>query len=228
MQPATRGDGVRLQLSGADCISMRVVGALAGIAVLAAGARNGPGTGRIIASAGGYLAWQAPNSATPGTPQPVSSIDGPYLLEDGDDVTKWIRVQVYNAFLPTAGEARIFIADTYAVDVPGVGVGDIDAATAATGTLETTQFALKNVSPVRVDNIKLWIDRSGVQSRGVTVSSDGITYVNPGSEVAGNVLLLGSLAPGASVSVWMQQTIAVAATFDPGRLNILQFGWDGL
>jgi hypothetical protein len=231
MQAATRGDGVRLQLSGVDVISFRVVGALPGVVVQCVGAANGPGVGRLIASTGSggiYIAWQAPDSSTPGAPQPVSLADGSYLCEDGEDPTQWIRFQVYNAFLPSgvggAGESQVYIGDRY----NEMGPDDVTAAEALAGQVETVEYTLTNVSPIRVLNVKCWIDRSGVISRGITISQDNITFTNPGSEGAAGVLVWASIEVGASVNVWMQRTISAAATSTPGRLNYLEFGWDGL
>lgn len=206
---------------------MRIAGALAGVVVLCVGARNGPGTGTLISSIAGngqtQLAWQAPGSATPGIPQPVYP-DGTYLLEDGADSTKFVRVQVYGSYLPTAGAAPVFVADTY----NALGPDDVSAANASAGIVETVEYALANVSPVTVLNAKLWIERSGTDTRGVTVSQDGVTFVNPGSETDPNVLTWASIAPGASVNVWMQRTIPASASSNPATFNQLQFGWTGL
>lgn len=219
MTPGTRNDALRLQLSGSDVIFMRVSGAIAGIVVLAAAARNGAGQGRLILSTTG-LAWQAPGSAMPG-PQQLVVGDGIYMLEDGYDSSAWLRVQVYVSYLPASGEAVISIGDTY----NAFGPDDVAAADALAGITENVTFTLKNVSPQVITAVKLWLDPAVAN---VTVSSDGVNYYDPVSETDPHVLAWPSIGIGASVNVYLRRVIGSTAASNAKILNLMQFSWTGV
>lgn len=218
MIPGTRNDGLRLQFASVDVVCLRVVGAVPGTAVLAASARNGPGAGTLSVLAGRFISWQAPGSSTPGTPCSVGIADGVYLLEDGADTSKWIRVQVVNDFLASSGQASIFIADTYNV----MGPDDVDAADASAGITETVEFSLENVTTNILQSVVLWIDPATSE---ITVSSDGVNFYAPTTPTDPNALTWSSIALGSSVNFWMRRTIAGTASSNPGILNILQWSW---
>jgi len=218
--PGSRGDALRLRFMGADVVSMRVIGdGIPGVIATAAAARNGVGAGRLSAD-GNLLRWQAPGSATPG-PAVACAADGVYLLEDGADASKWLRVQVYNAFLAATGEARVFIGDRY----NELGPDDVAAADAIAGIIETTQYTLFNASAAPVLNVLLWIDAA---TAGIAVSSDGVNFYTPTSAGDPHVLSWSSIGPSGQVPLWMKRTISAAATSDPGILNELQFSWSSL
>jgi len=224
MIPATRNDGLRLQLSGADVTSLSALGTLPGVVVLAAAAANGPGLGTLIASAAG-LAWQPPSP--PALPMPGASQacpgDGTYLLE-GADPAQWIRVQVYSAYLPASGSAQVALADLYG----GVGIDDVSAANASAGLTETTQFSLTNVTPSLITGVTLWIDPVGSGAGTLSVSSDGTNFFQPHYQGDPNVLTWSSIASLASVSVWVRRTIGAAAVSNPRLLNLLRWAWNGV
>lgn len=218
MNPSTRGEGLRLQLSGVDVVSMRVAGALDGTIVLAAAARNAPGAGTLSATAAG-LTWQAPGSATPGPAVPIVS-DGGYLLEDGEDASKWIRLQVYTAYLPASGAATIELGDRY----NELGPADVIASDALAGLVTTTEYTLLNVSGNTITAVVLWIDPS---ASGLQVSSDGTNFFTPTTPTDTHSLKWATIAAGASVNVWVKRTIGAASASNPGILNVLQWAWNG-
>lgn len=219
MIPTTRNSGLRLQLSGADVGGLRFLGELPGLVVLAVAARNGTGSGRLIASDLG-VAWQAPGSTTPGPPCAIPA-DGNYLLEDGADPSCWINVAAHVAFLATSGEAQIGLADRY----NNLGPSDVAATDAAAGLVTTTEYTLKNVSIYPVINARLWIDATASGAAALTVSSDGTNFFDPTSSTDTHVLAWASIAAGASVNVWVKRTIAAASASNPKILNLLQFQW---
>lgn len=227
MLPATRGDGLRLQLAGTDVNSVAAVvlaAGLAGLVVLAAAAKNGAGIGQVtlvpaLSPNPNMLRWQAPGSVTPGAAQPVT-IDGDYLLEDGADRGKWIRVRVYVARLPASGVAIVQVTDRY----NELGLGDVAAADALTGTVTTTQFTLKNVSPALITGVLLWIDASVA---GMSVSSDGTNFYTPTSSGDAHVLAWSSIAAGASVNLWVRRTIGSSAASNARVLHWLHYSWTG-
>lgn len=218
MMPATRNDGLRLQLSGADVVLMRTMGAIAGVFVLAASARNGVGTGQLTLSADG-LSWTAPGSVTPG-PAQSAPVDGQYMLEDGADPSQWVRLQVYAAYLPDSGACDVAVNDAY----NAFGPDDVAAADALAGIVENVTFTLKNVSAATLNNVHAWLDPA---TANVTISSDGVNFYDPTSELDAHVLSWASIAAGASVNLYLRRTIGAAAASNPKILNLMQFAWTG-
>lgn len=105
-QSATKGDALRLELSGTESESMHVVSSAPGIAVRAVAGRSAPGTGMIkVSTDGSYLQYKAPGSDTYG-PQGQCPEDGEYIFIDGEDDSKWIRVYIYVDYL-APGEATV-------------------------------------------------------------------------------------------------------------------------
>ena len=103
---ATGGDSLRLEIGGSEVESTAAVSSLPGVAVLAAAGQHGPGTGLIRASeTGEYLQFKASGSDTWGKYVYVPS-DGEYILTDGEDRDKWVRVSVYNDYL-APGETTV-------------------------------------------------------------------------------------------------------------------------
>lgn len=219
--PGTRSDGLRLQLAGSDVVSLRVVGGIAGVVVIAAAGRNGPGSGRLIASAGG-LCWQAPGSVVAGDAVPIPA-DGVYLLEDGTDASAWLRVQAYAASLAASGEARVYLADRY----NEFGPDDVTAANAAAGIVETVQFTLANVTPAVITGAVLWLDPSAV-SAGLAISSDGVSFFTPTNQTDATALTWASINPASSVNVWVRRTLAAGKASNPQILNTMRLAWNGV
>lgn len=218
-EAGARGDALRLKLSGVEVNQMLVVGAIPGVYPLAAAARNGTGTGTIQSTGDGtLLSWKAPGSATAGTPIPAS-VDGSYLLQDGVDLDKWLRVQVVAAYLVSAGSAQVTLRDSY----NGLGPDDVTAAEATAGSVETLEVTMSNDSGRGISRLVAWIDAAVSD---LEISDDGAAWVSPTSEAAG--LAFPDLAAGATDIIHLRRTIGAAAGSDTGVLNHLHFAWQGL
>lgn len=220
MIAATRNDALRLMNGSDEILSMRVWGAIPGVIVTAAAANNGTGIGTLRGT-GTSLAWTAPGSDIEGVAQ-VCAVDGEYILEDGEDATKWLRVQVYTTYLSNSASGKIVIENSFNV----LGPSDISAAQATVGNVATVTYTLKNASNNYVYNVKLWLDPAC--AAGITISSDGVNYYSPTTSGDAHVLAWSSVAPGASVSVYIKRTISAGASSNVGLLNILQYQWSSL
>ena len=210
---ATRSDTLRLEYSGSEFTELHRVGTVPGVAVLAVAARCGTGTARLKTSADGQsLAFQAPDSSNWGTFVDVSA-GGSFIVEDGDDSDKWIRVQVYPSYLPSApAESKIYLADVY----NDLGPDDVTAAEASAGDVATWQLALANDNVVDALEVKVWID-SAVS--GLEISSDGVNYYAPTSENHADVIEFSRIAAGGSATLYLRRTIAAGASSDPEVLH---------
>jgi len=215
----TGADGLRLELSSAEVPFMRVVGAIAGVVVLATAAQNGVGSGRLICN-DGLLQWQAPGSNTPGTAVDCSA-GGTFLLLDGESISKWIRIEVYEDYLPAAGQATVLLQDAF----NDFGLGDVDAADALAGQVETVEFELHNVSPDEALSVNLWLDPLASGFDALEVSQNGVDFYAPDSQDHADVLAWASIAAGASESVWVRRTIPAAEASAPELLNHLIYAW---
>jgi len=218
---ATFADAIRVKVVETEITHLTAVRTLPGVVILRAAARNGPGSGQLQSQGdGAMLAWQAPGSATFGTPVDCSS-DGTYLLRDGDDADKWVRVQVYVAhLLPSAHQQRVYLADRYANGPPH---DDVTAAEATAGDVVTYQLRLYNESPVVVADVDAWVDAS---VSGLEISDDGASWSTPTTEET--ALDLGSLAPGDYATLHLRRTIGAGANADPDVLTLLHYSFQGL
>ncbi len=219
---ATRGDSLRLEISDVEIRHLRLVGTLAGVAPLAAAGRNGPGIGRLRACGeGDVLAWLAPGSSTYGAQVDVSA-GGDFLLEDGDDADKWLRVSVTAARLGTGpGETQVHLGDVYG---NGVSHDDVSAAEALAGSVEIYQITLANDGPMDLLDLRCWIDAA---VSGIEVSLNGADWFTPDAEDHGDVLIWARLAAEDTTTLHVRRTIGAAAEADAGVLTLLHFGWDG-
>jgi hypothetical protein len=198
----THSDALRLQLSGVDVPIMRVFGTMPGIIVLAASGYNGPRTGTITVGSAG-IAWND------GTPAPATP-DGEYLLE-ASDADDFIRVMVYNDYLPASGQATIDITDSYNV----FGPADVTAVQATAGYTVTTQYTIKNISPLPVG---VTIVSAIVPN--LLLGTDGVNFSNSSVVYSG-------IVAGASVNLYVQETTSAGAIFNPQILNATLCSWQG-
>lgn len=219
MQIATRGDALRLKLAGVESQSMVAVGAVPGLAVLAVAGRNGVGVGILkVSGSGTGLAWKAPGSASFGHAQPITA-DGSFLLEDGDDSDKWIRVAAYTDYL-SDGEGVVYVQDKYNNEV---GQDDVTAAEASAGDVTDFSISVHNDSHVILSQVKFWLDAS---VSGIEISDDDITYVSPTTE--GTALAMADIPAGGSITLYVRRTIGAGASSDADILNILECKYSGI
>lgn len=207
-----------------ECVSMRWAGTMPGVIVTAVSARNGIGTGTLVATNAG-LSWQAPGSTIPGTPAEISG-DGNYMLEDGTDPSAFVRVAVYADYLPDSGGGTVAIGDSYGPAALLAG-GDLSAADAAGGMISITQYSMTNVTANAVINVKLWLDTSASGEADLLLSSDGMNYFAPLSSTDAHVISWPIIAAAASQTLWIKRTIAASSAANPKLLNEIQYSWQG-
>jgi hypothetical protein len=213
-------DALRLEISGVELHHLAAVGAAPGVAAIMPGARNGPGTGWLRTSgAGNVLAWRAPGSATYGQ-EVTCDADGQYVLGDGEDVDKFVRVQVWQNWLNRPGEFPIHLRDVYN---NSVALDDVTAAEAAAGKVDVWTIGLRNAGQEPLENVRMWLDPAG--DANMALSLDGETWSQATTESAG--LWVGPLlAPNGTAPVWLRRTIAAGAASTPKRLVHFHVSFD--
>jgi len=206
----TEADSLRLTSQGAEIKHLHAVGALPGVVVEAVAAKNGPGVGRLRSSGDGtQVAWKAPGSSAYGTAVTLER-DRVYLLEDGDDADKWIRIRALTSYVGGPSEARVVLEDRYA---NGVGHDDVTAAEASAGNVATYQIGLHNASASTLTGITVWLDPATVN---LEISADNSTWVAPTSEATG--LAFADLPANSSHTLYLRRTITAGAAADPAVL----------
>jgi hypothetical protein len=224
MGPGEHGDALRITASSVESLPLRSIGTIPGVAVLASAARNGTGLGTIASSVSGMdgdqiaLSWTDPGGG-PGAPVLIPS-DGDYLLEDGTDLEKWLRVRVYLEYIKAGSAGTVRLSSVYN---NAVASDDVSAAEAAAGDVETWTVGVTNGSTVGLSHVVGWIDSD---TDGIHISANGSTWVNPTSEGTG--LAIGNLAAGATYTLHMKRTITASATADAAAVNLLHFSWEGI
>jgi|GEM_PF-2387286 len=228
-EAATRADALMLKttgISGVELQYLHAVGTIPGVQVACVAARNGPGTGIIRSTGDGQsMQWRAPGSQTFGEVV-WCGCDGMYLLEDGEDYDKWVRVQVYADYLfAGASESRIYLADMFN---NVIGSRDFTATEAQDGSSLIYLFERKNVSGFDATDLKLWIDPDhvfdAVTGNGVKVWG-GSDWVAPDSEDHPDVLMLDRLKPGEYVVSMARRWVAAGETAAPNLLECLHFSF---
>jgi hypothetical protein len=216
---ATRADAIRLEVAGVTSQMLHAVGAAEGVVVEFASGRNGVGTGYLATGpAGTTLAWKAPGSSTYGTYVDVSA-GGSFLLEDGADADKCVRVTVTASRLPTsASESRVLLGDRYNNDVAS---DDITSGQATAGVVETYTLSAQNDSFEGVPFCHVWVDAA---ISGLEVSPDGVTWSTPTDEAAS--IEIGPIAAGAAATLHVRLTISPGATYDPDILTHLHLAYE--
>lgn len=218
----TRGDGLRVKVSGVELVPLSIVGTIRGVTPLAAGARCGPGTGLLVFTPSPpALAFRAPGSSTTGVPCRITR-DGDFVLEDGADKTKFLRVRIATAWLPSSpAQASVFLLDRY----NEAGPNDVTAVQATAGNVQSFALTLENETPSPVYDVRAWLDPL---ASGLAISTDNATWKTPTSETDPNVLVWASVAVGASVTLYVRRTITAGAASAAAVLNLIQLGWTGL
>ena len=220
--PATRSDSLRLEVASVDLEllrpSMRAPG-LPGVVALAAAARNGEGVGLVTSSGptGEILTWTAPSGSA--GPEVAVASDGSYMLEDGGDPDKWLRVQVYNAQLEV--DPRSVQVDLVDVYDNGLAADDVTAAEASAGSTETYQITVANDSANPAKLVTFWLDAAVVD---LEISDDGAAWVSPTTEATG--LVLGTIAAAGTDILHLRRVIGAAEGSDPKVLNHLHYSFD--
>lgn len=218
---ATRGDALRIEVSGVEVPCLVPVGTIPGVAITAAAGRNGPGVGYIRSTDDGtLLSWKAPGSRQYGDACRVQA-DCTGILEDGDDPEKWVRISVdYDWLQPSPSEARVYLRDLYE---NGVSHDDVTAGEAAAGDVADYTLTLTNDSGHGMSQVKAW---SAPEISTLTISDDGVAYVVRNDET--NPLALADIPAGGSISFYCRRTVSAGASADTGVLSHLHFRWEGM
>lgn len=208
-------DAISIRIAGVEVHNFHLEGAVPGVVALQAAALCGPGQGLLQTLDDSTLSWQAPGSAIAG-PAVAAASDGDYLLEDGEDPARWLRIRVYAARLQPAAAALVTLAERYANGVAG---DDVTAAEAADGNQEGWMFDLVNESAETVTGLSAWIEPAAGR---FAISADGATWLSEP-----NPLFLGDLAPAASLPLYVQRTISPDTLLDPQAPFIVRLAWFG-
>ena len=216
------GDVLALTGSPVEIQHLRALGTIAGVRVDFVAARNGRGIGVLESLASGTtLRWKGPGSSTFG-PSVDVSVDGTYVLRDGDDLDKYVRVTTWSTYLlPVAQSAQVFLADVFTNPLAGA---DITASEASAGATVTHTVKLENLSVSAIREVKVWLD-AGHDSR-LSISDDGAAFSQPTTEAT--ALDFGQIDGGSAKTLWIKRTIAASTEFDPDILTQLHgsfVGW---
>jgi hypothetical protein len=216
----SRGDALRLQVGASNVQHLALIGTIRGVTPLAVAGRCGEGTGSIrsFGSPPRRFAFRAPGSSTWGEEVTVGST-GDYLLEDGDDTNKWLRVRIDLAWLADVpAEARVFLRDRY----NELGPDDVTSSEASAGSVETLTVTCANVGSHRLASLKAWLE---VGVSGIELSPDNVAWSAPTSEGAG--VALGNVEAGLTVPLYLRRTITAGAASAAKVLNQINFSWEG-
>jgi hypothetical protein len=213
---ATHADAIRLKVGGVEIAQLANANTIPGVQVLAVAARCGPGRGLLTLDAGQRLTWQSPGATLPGDLVDVSA-GGDFLVESWDAAC-WVRVHVEAAYLVAGSQAAVYLADVYD---NAIADGDVAAADAAAGVVQTWSITLANNSSQEVQNLRAWLDASVVD---ITISADGASWVTPTSEAT--AVSLGTLPAAASAMLHVQRTIASDAAPQPRVLSLIHLAFD--
>lgn len=218
---ATHADAIRIELSSVEIQHLVPIGAIPGTFIRAAAARNGEGAGDLRSEFDGtLLSWRAPGSSSFGDRIPVPT-DGQYLIEDGDDRNKFVRVEVFVSFLQASpASARVYTKDVY----NAVGKDDVTAAEATAGSVETYILDIANDGAMDALAFKAWIDPAVSD---IEISKDGVSWFTPTSEAHVDVLVYDRIETLTTDPIHIRRTIAAAAPSAPKVLNLFHFAWDG-
>jgi hypothetical protein len=213
-------DSLRIEADSNEVRHLTMVGTVPGIAPLLAAARNGAGIGTLLCSGGGLLSWRAPGSETFGNPVDCS-IDGQYVLCDGEDTHKFIRVEVHADYLVDGSQADVLLADVYNNDIGGP---DIIASEAIAGNVRSSGLILRNTASSDFSRLVIWLDPAS--DARISISLDGETWSHPTNEDEGLEIPL--LPSGQSVPFWTRRTIDAGEPASAAQLVFFHLAFDGL
>ena len=220
---ATRGDSLRLEVASVESASLTAIGTIGGVNILAVGGANGIGAGTLrVSNSGTRLAWCAPGSVTFGS-SIVIEASGNYIVEDGENEAKWLRVSVNTDFIPTSSdhEAVVQLYNTYN---NAVGHDDVTAGEATAGDITTYQITMANDGPAGLLNFIVWIAKGWDR---LEIGKDGSNWYRPWGEHHAESLIWAELKSGSETTLHVRRTIAAGAASNASVLNVLGFAWDG-
>lgn len=145
MQTGYGPDALRLQDGGADSPSLHSVGIIPGVWVTEPGGGNQEGTGTIrnTGSNGRLLSYKGPDSDTWG-PEIHVTQDGEYVLMDGENFSKYIRVQVSVDKLEYSDAATDTPEETYATG-ESPSTAEVTPADQISASISTTYYTKSEI-----------------------------------------------------------------------------------
>jgi hypothetical protein len=215
---AEAADALRIEYAGVEVTHLVAAGSPHGVQILQAAARNGPGTGRLLTNmTGDGLQWRAPDSATYG-PEVDVSVAADYLLHDGDDNGKFLRVHVYSDYLVAEDWSDVELRENHN---NAVASDDVSAAEAAAGDVETHMLTLRNAGANAISDVRAWIDAAVDY---MEISDDNATWVAPTDR--GTALVMANLAAGETDTLYLRRTIPAATSSAAEVLVLPHFSFD--
>ncbi len=208
-------DLLRIEIDSVEVCHLTAVGTIPGIVVTLAAARNGPGLG-ALQNAAGSLSWRAPGSDTFGDPVDGSA-GGTFVLCDGEDDDKWIRITVYQNFLESGSQADVALADRYN---NGVAAADVTAEEASAGDVLDYSITLRNPANRPATDVSAWLD-AACDPR-TSLSLDGVAWSRP---TESSTMAIPAIAAGESVPIYLRRTVAEGEPADPRQLVFLHFSF---
>lgn len=165
----SRGDSMRINYNSIESFSLRWAQTIPGVIPVAVNAANGPGVGILRSTGDGTLfSWKAPNSDLFGSTVDCST-DGSYVLEDGEDQMKAIRITVYNSYIaPNPIQSEVLLDVIYNNAVAGA---DVTAAEASSGDTSWWDFEQENVGSHDWLDVKCWMTQES-KNNGIWISTD--------------------------------------------------------
>jgi hypothetical protein len=210
-------DALKIEPSGVLLESLQRLGEVPGVVIDRIAGRNGEGIGELTCiGADKGVGWKAPGSSRFGAAV-VAAADGFYLLEDGEDASKWVRVYVYRDYLITGRTARVYLKDRYE---NRLGYDDITAGEATAGDVSSWTLELYNAGASTFHQFRVWIDAA---VSGLDISDDGASWVAPTTKET--ALELPDLGAGLADMLHLRRTIVAGAVADPKVLNRLHFAF---
>jgi hypothetical protein len=216
----TYSNGDVFTLAGSNAaVSLQALGTLSGVEITGVAGMCGPGQGLLDIDAAGNLTWTPPGGAA-GTPVDVSA-GGDFFVYDSTG-NAWLAVTVTADYLILSAEAAVDLQDIY--DGPIVNSADVTAAEASAGNVASWSVTLTNTSGSdTATGLVTWLDPNVYT--GIEISLDGSTWSQPTTQGAG--LAIADLGPGASTTIYLQQTVPASSASLASGLVLVNVSWTG-
>jgi len=209
-------DSLIFQISAAEVKPLAAVGTVSGVAISFVSGSVGPGSA-LLAYTNNLTAlrFRAPGSASFGEYVEVSG-GGDYIVADGENRSKYIRVTVTPAKLPESdSQSLVFIQE---MNDNSAGGTPATAAQAAAGQVLDYFIDIYNQSNFPAQAIVAWIDP--LAGSEFQISNDNATWVSPKTEAVG--ISIANIAPAGTGVLYIRRTIAAGAAADPDLLSVFR------
>jgi hypothetical protein len=229
----TGADQLRFEgVHDAEHFGLYTFGTVPGVSVTLASENNGPGIGHLRYRQGS-LSWKAPGSATFGPDQNVAA-GGEWIVVDGDDGNKFLRVSAFPAFLPvsdTSAAVRmkvrpgVWVVPTAFLVVNG---GRVRTAGVPPYTAQGYQRLYNRSTSTNLTNVRAWLEAGAGFNDYLTISDSASgPWVAPVTELTG--LALAAIPKGNTSPVSLHWQIDVPGGEPPSAAHpiVVNLSWDG-